>query len=113
TGAGNAIVLGDPDVNPALQIERLTLTVSRGKATLGTTAGLASVSGNGTATVTLTGTINALNAAVNGLIFTPTANTFGPASLLVTLNDLANTVGPALETGKKITINVAQVNQAP
>jgi trimeric autotransporter adhesin len=73
---------------------------------LATTAGLTSVSGNGTTTVTLTGTINALNAAVNGLIFTPTHNLSGTAYLVVTLNDLANTGGVAMQTGKTIAIPV-------
>ena len=110
---GNSIQLGDPDVNPAVQVERLILTTTRGTATLSTTAGLTSVSGNGTASVIVTGTINALNAGVNGLTFTPTNNTFGNASLVVTLNDLANTVGPAMQAGKTIAISVAQVNQPP
>jgi hypothetical protein len=110
---GNAITLGDPDVDPAVQVERLTLSVSKGTATLATTAGLVSVTGNGAATVTATGTINALNAAVNGLLFTPTKNTYGTGSLVVTLNDLGNIVGPAMQTAKSISISVAQVNQAP
>jgi hypothetical protein len=113
TAGGNAIVVGDPDVNPAVQVEQLTLTVTKGKATLATTSGLTSVIGNGTASVIVTGTINALNAALNGLVFTPTANTYGAAGLLVSINDLANTVGPALMASKSIPITVAQVNQAP
>src|ERR1700730_11799965 len=64
-GGGNAITLGDPDVNPAAQVEQLTLTAANGIITLATMAGLTFVSGNGTGSVTLRGTINALNAAVN------------------------------------------------
>jgi hypothetical protein len=111
-GSGNAITLGDPDVDPAVQLEKLTLQATRGTATLATTAGL-TVTGNGTATVTATGTINALNAAVNGLVFTPTANTFGTGYLVATLNDMANTVGPAMQSSKTVTISVSQSNQAP
>ena len=85
-------------VNPAFQVEQLTLSAVKGRATLATTAGLTFVSGNGTASVTVRGTINALNAAVNGLIFTPNTNTFGSAYLVVRLNDLANTAGPAQAT---------------
>jgi hypothetical protein len=106
SGTGNAITLGDPDVNPAVQIEQLTLKVAKGTVMLATTAGLTFVSGNGTANVTIRGTINALNAAVNGLVLTPTLNYTGPAYLVVTLNDLANTVGPAMEMGRTITIHV-------
>ena len=50
---------------------------------------------------------NALNAAVNGLLFTPKPSFAGTAYLVVTLNDLANTVGPAMQTGKTVTISVA------
>jgi hypothetical protein len=107
TATNNAIILGDPDVNPAGPlVEKLTLTVANGTAMLATTAGLTSVSGNGTSTITLTGTINALNAAVNGLLFTPTPNMTGTAYLMVALNDLGNTVGPALQTSKAIAISV-------
>jgi hypothetical protein len=109
SGGGNAIVLGDPDVDPAGPlVEQLTLTAANGTVTLPTTAGLVIVSGaNGTSTVTVKGTINALNAAVNGLIFTPRSNFSGTAYLTATLNDLGNTVGPPLQTGKSITITVA------
>ena len=106
-GHGNAITLGDPEVNPAGPVEQLTLTTVKGTVTLATTAGLTSISGNGTGTVTVTGTINALNAAVNGLLFTPTPNIVGTAYLVVTLNDLANPVGPAMEAGRTIAIGVA------
>jgi large repetitive protein len=106
-GHGNAITLSDPDVNPAGPVEQLTLTAVRGTVTLATTAGLTFVSGNGTASVTIRGTLNALNAAVNGLIFTPTHNYVGTADLVVTLNDLGNPVGPAMQQGRAITISVA------
>jgi fimbrial isopeptide formation D2 family protein/uncharacterized repeat protein (TIGR01451 family) len=106
SGNGNAIILGDPDVNPAVQLERLTLTVGNGTVTLGSTAGLTSFSGNGTSSVTLVGTINALNAAVQGLVFRPTLNFSGTAYLLVTLNDMGNTVGPPMQTSRLITISV-------
>jgi len=106
SGHGNAITLGDPDVNPAVQIEQLTLSAAGGKVTLATTAGLTFVTGNGTGTVTVRGTINALNAAVNGLVFTPSNNFVGTAHLVVTLNDLANTVGPAMQSAWAITIPV-------
>ena len=107
SGSGNAITLGDPDVNPAVQIEQLTLTAVNGTVTLATTAGLTFVSGNGTGSVIIKGTINALNAAVMGLSFTPKANFTGTAYLQVSLNDLGNTGGAALQTGKMITVYVA------
>jgi hypothetical protein len=105
-GHGNAITLGDPDVNPAVQIEQLTLSAEKGTLLLGTIAGLTFVSGNGTSTVVLRGTINALNAAINGLVFTPTPNYLGTAYLAVVLNDLGNTVGPPMESGRTVAISV-------
>jgi hypothetical protein len=89
-------------------MEQLTLTAAGGKVMLATLNGLTIVSGaNGSSTITVKGTINALNAAVNGLTFTPNANFSGTAYLVVALNDLANTVGPAMQTSKAIAITVA------
>jgi hypothetical protein len=102
---GNALVAGDPDVNPAVDVLRLTLTATKGTVALGSLAGLASVSGNGTASVTLTGTLNALNAAINGLTFTP-VGTIGTASLVAMLNDMGNFGLPARQAGKTVSISV-------
>ncbi len=46
---------------------------------------------NGTSAFTVLGTVEAINAALNGSFFTPTANLFGPATLRLTVNDLGNT----------------------
>jgi hypothetical protein len=106
TGNGNAITLSEPAANPAVQIEQLTLTATYGTVTLATTAGLTIVSGNGTASVIVRGTLNALNAAVNGLIFKPTKTSPGTAYLGVALNDLGSTGGPAMQTSKTIAISL-------
>ena len=76
TFSGNAISVSDPDAgaNPV----QLGITVTGGTATLSTTSGLAIISGgNGTSSFLYQGTIADFNAALNGLIYTPTANSTG------------------------------------
>src|SRR5262249_3642845 len=63
TASGNALSLADVDAGAGT--ERLTLTVTNGTLTLGSTAGLGfSAGGNGTASMTVTGTLANLNAAL-------------------------------------------------
>src|SRR5205807_1835271 len=64
----------------------VTLKVSHGKLTLGTTAGL-TVSGNGTATVTLFGSIANLDAALAGLVYRGSLNYSGNDTLGITASD--------------------------
>lgn len=101
TGNGNAITVADPN---AASSDRLTLTASHGTIKLGATAGLHVVSGaNKSASLTVSGTLANLNAALNGLIFTPTAGYVGNASLTVTL---ANpTTGLSNSSGLALTVN--------
>jgi len=87
TGNGNAISIADPDAggNPVQE----TLTATNGTLTLGSTAGLSFSVGTGTnnSTMTFTGTIAAINTALQGLTYRPTTNFFGAASLTVNTND--------------------------
>ncbi len=94
----------------------LTVTLSVGRGTLaidtgvggGVTAG--QVSGNGTGSVTLTGTqaqINATLAAATGVVYSPTANVNGADSLTMTSSD------GGLSDTDNVAINVAAVNDAP
>ena len=52
-------------------------------------AGL-TVTGDGSATVTATGTLAALNAALDGMTFTPSGGYLGAANLQVSSNDQSN-----------------------
>lgn len=79
---GNAISVADGN-NDNLSV---TLNASRGTLLLAQTAGLP-VTGNGTGSVTLTGTPASLNDALNGLAFTPTADYYGAASITVSASD--------------------------
>jgi hypothetical protein len=65
----------------------VVLTASHGTLTLGSTAGLSGLSGNDTAAVSFSGTLAAVNAALNGLTFHPDANYGGPASLVIGASD--------------------------
>lgn len=108
---GTAITVGDVDAGTSSVT--VTLTASNGTLTLGSTTDL-SVSGNGTASVTLTGTLTAVNTGLSGLVFTPTANFNGPASLQVQASDNGNTgTGGARSDTKTVTITVNAVNDAP
>jgi len=99
TANGNPITLNDPNgVN-----DQITISVANGTLTLASVVGLAFSVGTGTAnpTMTFSGTTSAINAALNGLIYTPTANYVGSdtlsvfdiSSLLLSLNIDTSLVG--------------------
>ena len=79
TAQGDAITLADSQAGS--NADTLTLNVTDGTLTLGSTSGLTSVSGNGSSSVTLSGTLANLNAALNGLVYTPNSGYSGPDSL--------------------------------
>jgi ELWxxDGT repeat protein/VCBS repeat-containing protein len=111
---GNAITISDVDAGAAP--EQVTLTVTNGTLSLGQTAGITFITGTGTndTTIVFTGTIDNINAALNGLIFNPNANFNGPANLTITTNDLGNSgLGGSLSDTKAITIDVTATNDPP
>uniref|UniRef100_UPI0013009E11 beta strand repeat-containing protein n=1 Tax=Rhodoferax ferrireducens TaxID=192843 RepID=UPI0013009E11 len=66
----------------------LTTTISVGNGTLlAVTGGGATITNNGTSTVTISGTAAQINAALNGLAYRPTADYNGPATLTVATSD--------------------------
>lgn len=76
-------------VNPSL-----SLSVSHGTLTLGSLTGLIINAGsNGTASMTLTGTAKNINAALDGLTYTPTFGFSGDDSLVVSYHAAAVTAG--------------------
>ncbi|MBD9360635.1 DUF4347 domain-containing protein [Methylomonas fluvii] len=84
---GNAITIAD--ANAGGSNNQITLTITNGMLTLAGTTGLTFVAGDGTAdsTMTLRGTASAINTALNGLNFTPTAEYSGGATLTVATKD--------------------------
>jgi hypothetical protein len=97
---GDAITVADPGAGTSL--DTLTLWVTNGTLTLASTAGPGSVRGNGTGVLRVSGTLSQLNAALNGLIYTPAHATGGRAFLNAYLQDSAGAVGWATVT---LTIN--------
>ena len=74
-----------------------TFTVTNGVLVLGSTLGV-TFTGNNSGTVTVAGTSAAINAAINGLVYSPTANYFG-ASALTVLNGAAVVMTVSLSVG--------------
>jgi hypothetical protein len=114
SGNGNQISVADPDAatNPV----QVTLGVTNGTLSLAGIGGLTFTTGDGTADASMvfTGTLANLNAALNGMSFTPVANYNGPALLTLTTNDQGNSgSGGALNDSDSVNINVTEVNDAP
>jgi VCBS repeat-containing protein len=101
------------DVDAGAGNVTVTLGVTNGTLTLASTAGL-TVSGNGTSSVSATGTLANLNVALNGLSYAPNANYNGSDSLAITANDNGNTgAGGPLTDAETVAITVNAVNDAP
>jgi hypothetical protein len=96
----SGITVGDPDGDNLT----VTLTVSHGTLTLGTTTGL-TVSGNGSGAVTLSGSIADLNAALAGLVYLGSLNYSGTDTLNVTTSD------GSLSTSGSVAITVKSAAQ--
>src|SRR5947209_16639181 len=112
SGAGNAITISDIDVGSGN--ETVTLTVTSGTLALGSTAGLVPGFTNNAASITLSGTVANINAAMNGLTYHGNLNFNGADSLVVSTNDNGNTgSGGAQIDTDSVTINVTSVNDAP
>ena len=113
--------ISDVDANPASATMTVVLSVTKGILTLrtnvasGLTAG--NLTGNGTGSVTVTGTANAINttlAAVNGLLFHGNTNVSGTDTLTVVTSDGGSTgTGGTLSDTDGYTITIIGVNDAP
>ena len=103
---GNAISVSDVDAGNGA----VTLNLSVSSGTLQAPGGTgAAISGNGTATLQIDGTIDETNAALAGLTFTPAPGIIGTATISATINDDGNTgTGGALTTVGTISIDVTQ-----
>lgn len=94
TFPGGLISVTDPSASGTS--DSLMLSVADGTLTLGSTTGLTFGPGsNGSSSMTITGTLANLNAAVNGLIYTPTSGYTGPDSLQISLKDSGDNVNAA------------------
>ncbi|HEY7627695.1 MAG TPA: tandem-95 repeat protein, partial [Ilumatobacteraceae bacterium] len=103
----NRISVSDVDVGPGTL--RVTLTASNGTLTLPTKTGLTFSVGDGTSdpTMTFTGAVANINAALTTTTFTPTANFTGTGSVQIATSDQGNTgAGGALTDTDAVTVNV-------
>lgn len=125
TFAINGLSIADADANPASHLMTVTLAVANGTLTIRTdvAGGIVAgdVSGNGSGTITVTATQNAINATLanaTGLQYLGDANFNGADTLTFTTNDNGHTGGdPGLTGGAAdeqdqdlLTINVAPVD---
>jgi hypothetical protein len=119
TSNGNRISVGDvDDADNGVtgdEVVQLTLSAANGTITLGSAAGLTFTSGaNGTAAMTVRGSLSALNTALDGAVFAPAVGYNGPAELRVILEDLGNFgAGGARTDSDTVAITVNAVNDAP
>ena len=92
----------------------MTLTVAQGMLTLAGTAGLTSVAGDGTSSVSFEGTAAEINAALDGLAYQPATDYTGTDLLTMVADDGGNTgLGGALTGTGQVQITVTPVNDEP
>ena len=92
----------------------MTVTLAITNGTLTVSGGSAAITNNGTSTVTLVGSVSAINATLAASVaYSPTANFSGGATLTMTTSDNGNTGGGAQTDTDTVTIAVAAVNDAP
>ncbi|WP_284186858.1 cadherin domain-containing protein, partial [Zoogloea oryzae] len=106
TATSNPIAISDADAAGATM--QVSLTITNGTFTLSSTSGLSFTTGDGTsdAAMTFTGTIAAINAALDGASFIPTTAYSGDAAIAILTGDLGNTGGGALTDSDTIHIQV-------
>ncbi|TNC08380.1 DUF4347 domain-containing protein, partial [Methylobacterium terricola] len=110
-GNGNGITVADVDAGSGRVTT--TLHVQHGTLALGSTANV-TVTGAGTGSVSLTGTLAAVNAALSGTTYRAEADYNGSDVLTVTTNDGGNTgAGGAMSVTDTIRLTVNPVNDAP
>jgi hypothetical protein len=90
-----------------------TLTVNNGALSVTPFGGL-TIAGDGTDTVTITGSVAQIKNALNSLQYTPDAGYTGADTLTVTVNDLGNTgTGGALSDTETVALTVSDLSFIP
>jgi hypothetical protein len=110
----NAPSLADATAGGATM--QMILSVTNGTLTLPGTTGLTFLVGDGTdeSAMTFRGNISAINAALNGLSFTPTAAYSGPALLTMTSSDLGRSgIGGTMTDVDTVAITVGAAPPPP
>lgn len=106
--SGTSLEVSISDADAGNESVRITLVATQGTLTLKQTTGLTFINGDGTddTTMALTGTVSAINAALNGLKFKANSGFTGVASISVLTNDLGN-LGSGGEKSDSDTITVS------
>lgn len=114
--AANSNLISISDVDVGGSDLAVTLSVTTGTLSLSGTAALIFTVGDGAAdaTMTFTGALTAINAALNSLSFQPPLDTTGNSTLTLTTDDQGNTgAGGGLNDIDTVTITITAVNDAP
>ncbi|SEI69060.1 protein of unknown function, partial [Allopseudospirillum japonicum] len=90
--------------------QTVTLTIGGGTASLVTTTGLTGLTGNGTASISFSGSLTDVNNALDALTFTPTADLSGTNAGSIQIQTDDGNSGTDDET---ITFDITAVNDAP
>jgi hypothetical protein len=112
---GNRLTINDIDAGD-FPVRVILSTSSGNTLTLGGTAGLTFGPGDGIndTSMTFTGTLTAINAALNGLTLVTPANFSGNTGFGFTLSDLGNTGSSGNSSGgRAINVTIAATNDAP
>jgi hypothetical protein len=110
---GDAITLTDP-VLAAGSFDTVALTVSHGVLLLGSPGSIALLSGaNGSASMTIQGTLPNLIKALNGLSYTPSSNFLGSDSLTVKITNPGNGLSASTSTALTVETTPAPTVNAP
>ena len=113
-GAGNAIMIGDIDATGGDM--EVMLIATNGMLTLSSIAGLTFTTGDGSndPTLVFTGTIAAINTALEGMVFDTTLDYFGAASVQIITDDQGNTgSGGPLTDDDTVAITVNALDDTP
>ncbi len=104
------------DVDADANVVEARLTAAHGALTLGTTAGLGFISGDGTTDTAMhfTGTLAAINDGLAGLRFIPDADFHGDAAVGIETDDRGHTGygGPAIDRDS-VRVTISAVNDPP
>ena len=100
------------DIDIASGNVTVTVSVAHGTLTLGSTAGV-TVTGNGTASVQVTGVPSSVNNALDGLVYDPTPAYSGPDTLTMLSNDNANTGSGGAKTDSDTVAITVTPNLSP
>jgi len=103
------------DVDAGTGLLQLSLSVTNGTLTLGSTNGLLWLAGNdGSGNLVVSGSLEDLNGALAGLVYLGVTNFFGADTLMVSIDDLGHSGAGGNQTDSKtISITVTPVNDAP